>query len=92
MILTRRINQELFMKSSGSLTVLLLCIVTLFSSPALAGYQAGLAEENEYFLYAPEGLSELEKRPLLVAFSPGANGLGLMGYAGAILSLSLLPK
>lgn len=45
---------------------------------AVPSYQPGLTEQNEYFFYAPEGLAPGRRHPLIVAFSPGANGRGLI--------------
>lgn len=48
------------------------------TAPVAADYEPGLIEENEYFLYAPEGLEGGRFYPLIVAFSPGGNGRGLI--------------
>lgn len=61
------------------LTILVIFLLTCFS-PAIGqdSYPVGQAEENEYFMYAPEGLNPDGVYPLIVAFSPGGNGRSLI--------------
>ncbi|MDN5279308.1 MAG: hypothetical protein PWR01_3273 [Clostridiales bacterium] len=67
------------MRVSRSLPIVLVAIIMLFCTKSgWSSYPAGLAEENEYFIYAPEGLNPDQVYPLIVAFSPGANGRGLI--------------
>lgn len=68
-----------FLKIKFLLTVCIFLAMGSFSALlGQASYSAGLAEENEYFLYAPEGLSSERLYPLIVAFSPGGDGKGLI--------------
>ena len=68
------------------LSSVLILIMVLFQIPSSAAqadaasskYKSGVKEENEYFFFAPDGLDVSKKYPLLVAFSPGGNGRGLV--------------
>lgn len=57
-----------------------LVLAALFLTPVCGFAQSvtGLVEENEYFLYVPAGLESDRVYPLIVAFSPGGNGRGLV--------------
>jgi len=61
----------------GFLFAFILMLITISSAMA-AGIASGTFEENEYFVYVPEGLSDGVKYPLIAAFSPSGDGRGLI--------------